>query len=182
MEEERQKKRHGTKNPNYKNTCEERCICGMCFWFGDDEQWFEEERAEKKASANIFFNEKSRGDVFDALMRDNTFWEDTRECWKCWDPMNYVGDGRRYTAKPYDAKAAAKKMSPVRYVQDWRGILGHMWSGENVMNARQDISVYWGSFFRLYEAWQRFPDIRIAIGIARTDCVELQTVMRDFYN
>jgi hypothetical protein len=79
------------------------------------------------------------------------------------------------------AKEAAKKMNPVRYVQEWRSVIGRLWSGENIAMDRPNISVYWGSFFRLYESWQRFSHMRHDISIIRADCGELRNVMKEFY-
>jgi hypothetical protein len=180
-EKARQEARRKTKNPNYADPCEKTCVCGMCAWYDTEEHWFAEEQAEKRASKNIFFNDISHGEVFDALLKEEVFWDSTRDCWESWDPMKYVGSSRRFEATPYDAREAAKKMNPVRYVQEWRSVIGRLWSGENIAVDRLNLSVYWGSFFRLYESWQRFSHIRHDIGIIRVDCGELRNVMKTFY-
>ena len=180
-ERARQEARRETTNPNYVNPHGSSCSCGICTWYGDEDQWDAEERAERGASKNIFFNDVSRGDVFDALSKDASFWEATRSCWESWNPMEYV-IRKGYHTKPYDAQGAAKRMNPVKYVQEWRSsILSYLWKGDFPNTYRHDLSVYWGTFFRLYMTMTGFADVRDAIAVARNDCVELGKTMKEFY-
>jgi len=143
----------------------EDCDCPECVW-AEEAVWEAEEKAERAASPNVFFNgvfENHKDRLFTDLVSCKEFWEDTQPCWIVWDPLAHE-HGR--PVKPQDMH---KKCDSVRWR---RSCWVFLWNAD-VVRDHPDGEIFYGSFLRAYGAYTQRKSIQDNYAIFQRDYEQL---------
>lgn len=148
-------------NPETNSAHSQDCDCPECIW-ADEAAWEAEEKAERAASRNVFFNgvfENHKGRLFADLAGSEVFWEGTRPCWIAWDPLAHE-QGR--PVKPQDFHKCADAVR-------WRrSCWVFLWNAD-VVRDHPNGEAFYGAFLRAYLAYTQRKSIQDNYAIFQAD-------------